>query len=159
MPLFVNNFNFAKGYNRFAVIYDGGNARINGFSGELDYKASDDLDIFGKVDLKDYSLATEAQAWNLPKFTLTAGTAIHINDKVSVNGSVLFRGTTYDKLSATQIATINSFADFSGGVEYKFTSRLLIFGRVNNIFNTSQQTWLYYPNYGFNIFGGVGYKF
>ena len=111
------------------------------------------------MELKDYSMATEAEAWNLPKFTLTAGTAIHINDKVSITGSVLFRGTTYDRLSATQIVTINSFADLSGGVEYKFNSRLVIFGKVNNILNTTYQTWLYYPDYGFNIFGGVGYKF
>jgi hypothetical protein len=159
MALFVNNFNFTKGYNRFAVIYDGGSARVSGFNGELDYKPADNLDIFGRVELKDYQLATEAQPWNLPKFTLTAGTAININDKVKVTGSVLFRSATEDRLSATQTATIGSFADLSGGVEYKATNRLSIFGQVNNILNSTYQTWLYYPNYGFNIFGGVGYKF
>lgn len=159
MPLFVNNFDFTKGYNRFKVVYDGGSSRINGFNGELDYKPSDDLDIFGRIELKDYQLATEALAWNLPKFVLTAGTAIHINDKVNVTGSVLFRSNTQDRLSATQTISLNSFADLSGGVEYKATSRLSIFGQVNNILNSTYQTWLYYPNYGFNIFGGVGYKF
>lgn len=159
MALFVNDFDFTKGYNRFKVEYDGGSARINGFNGELDYKPADDLDIFGRVELKDYQMATEAQAWNLPKFVLTAGTAIHINDKVSITGSVIFRSSTQDRLSATQIATLGSFADLNGGVEYKATSRLSIFGQVNNILNSGYQTWLYYPNYGFNIFGGVGYKF
>ncbi|MEO6521483.1 MAG: hypothetical protein ABIN91_07395 [Mucilaginibacter sp.] len=159
MPLFVNDFNFAVGSNRFKVIYDGGVARVSGLNGELDYKPSDDLDIFGRIELKDYQLATEAQPWNLPKFTLTAGTAIHINDKVNVTGSVVFRGTRQDRLSPTQIVTLNSFADLSGGVEYKVTTRISIFGQVNNILSNSYQTWLYYPNYGFNIFGGAGYKF
>jgi hypothetical protein len=159
MPLFVNDFNFATGSNRFKVIYDGGVARVSGFNGELDYKPSDDLDIFGRVELKDYQMATEAQPWNLPKFTLTAGTAIHINDKVNVTGSVVFRGTRQDRLSPTQIVSLDSFADLSGGVEYKVTSRISIFGQVNNILSNSYQTWLYYPNYGFNIFGGAGYKF
>jgi len=159
MPLFVNDFNFAVGSNRFKVIYDGGVARVNGLNGELDYKPSDDLDIFGRIELKDYQLATEAQPWNLPKFTLTAGTAIHINDKVNVTGSVVFRGARQDRLSPTQIVTLDSFADLSGGVEYKVTSRISIFGQVNNILSNSYQTWLYYPNYGFNIFGGAGYKF
>ena len=159
MALFVNDFDFTKGYNRFKLEYDGGSARINGFNGELDYKPADDLDIFGRVELKDYQLASEAQAWNLPKFVLTAGTDIHINDKVNVTGSVIFRSSTQDRLSATQIATLGSFADLNGGIEYKATSRLSIFGQVNNILNSGYQTWLYYPNYGFNIFGGVGYKF
>lgn len=159
MPLFVNSFNFATGYNRFNVIYDGGSARVSGFNGELDYKPADDLDIFGRIELKDYQLATEAQPWNLPKFVLTAGTAININDKVKVTGSVLFHSDMQDRLSATQTVTIGSFADLSGGVEYKATNRLSIFGQVNNILNSTYQTWLYYPNYGFNIFGGVGYKF
>ena len=171
MPLFVSNFmgynpigliypsNTVKGYNRFAVIYDGGTAKVNGFSGELDYKTSGDLDIFGKVDLKDYQLASEAQAWNLPKFTLTAGTTVRINSLVSVHGSVLFRGNTTDRISATQAVEVGSFADLSGGVEYKATKRLSVFGQVNNLLNNSYQSWLYYPNYGFNIFGGVGYKF
>ena len=51
------------------------------------------------------------------------------------------------------------FADLNGGVEYKVTDRISIFGQVNNILNTTNQVWLYYPNYGFNIFGGVGFHF
>jgi outer membrane cobalamin receptor len=95
----------------------------------------------------------------LPKFTLTAGTAIHINDKVNITGSVVFRGNRVDRLSATQTVNLDSFMDLSGGVEYKVTNRISIFGQVNNILANSYQTWLYYPNYGFNIFGGAGYKF
>jgi outer membrane cobalamin receptor len=159
MALFVNNFDFTKGYNRFKVIYDNGNSRVSGFNGELDYKPSDDLDIFGRIELKDYQLATEAQPWNLPKFILTAGTAIHINDKVSVTGSLVFRGSRQDRLSATQLVTLNSFMDLNGGVEYKINTRISIFGQVNNLLSNSYQTWLYYPNYGFNVFGGAGYKF
>jgi hypothetical protein len=159
MPLFVSNFNFAQGYNRFTVIYDDGNARVNGFNGELDYKPADDLDIFGRVEFKNYQLASEAQPWNLPKFTLTAGTTIHINDQISVHGSLVFRGDTEDRLANNQVVNINSYADLSGGIEYKINTRVSIFGQVNNILNNDYQTWLYYPNYGFNIFGGVGYKF
>lgn len=155
MPLFVSAFDFTKGYNRFNVIYDNGRSRVNGFNGELDYKASDDLNIFGRVEFKDYQLASEAQAWNLPNFRLTAGTTIHINKQININGSLVFRGTTQDKTGVT----LSSFADISGGIEYKATNQIFIFGQVNNLLDNNYQTWLYYPNYGFNIFGGVGYKF
>lgn len=160
MPLFVSNFNSTNTYNRFNVIYDNGKARVSGFNGELDYKASDDFDIFGRVEIKDYQLASEAQAWNLPNFKLTAGTTIHITKQLNVNGSLMFRGSTYDRTGATnQIANIKSFADISGGIEYKATNKFSVFAQVNNLLSNDSQTWLYYPNYGFNIFGGVGYKF
>lgn len=165
LPLFVSNFN-AEG-NKFAVVYDEGTARINGFDGELDYKASDDLDIFGHVEFKDYQLAKQAQAWNMPKFKLTAGTIIHISSLIDVTGSLVFRGQTYDQTYAAALVqsktvaptTLSSFADLSGGIDYKATSKFSIFVKVNNILNSANQSWLYYPDYGFNIFGGVGFAF
>jgi hypothetical protein len=163
MPLFVSDFDFSKGYNRFKVIYDGGRSRVNGFTGELDLKASDDLDLFGRVEFKDYQMATVAQPWNLPKFKLTAGTVIHISNLVDVTGSLLIRGNALDPhpISATSSAptTIGSFADLSGGVQYKASSRFIVFVHVNNLLNGTNQTWLYYPDYGFNVFGGVGFSF
>jgi hypothetical protein len=167
MPLFVSDFSATN--NKFGVIYDNGNSRVSGFNGELDVKISDDLDIFGRVEFRDYQMASEAEPWNLPKFKLTAGTTIHITKQLSINGTLLFRGNAYDRiftssLSSTPAATptiipISSFADLSGGIEYRITNRISIFGQVNNILNTTNQVWLYYPNYGFNIFGGVGFHF
>jgi hypothetical protein len=161
MPLFVSDFDFTKGYNRFTVIYDDGKSRVNGFNGELDYKASEDLDIFGRVEFKDYQMATVAEPWNLPKFKLTGGAVIHISDKVDITGTLLIRGSAFDPSPiATGAPTlIGSFADLSGGVEYKATNKISVFVHVNNILNGTNQMWLYYPDYGFNIFGGVGFAF
>jgi outer membrane receptor for ferric coprogen and ferric-rhodotorulic acid len=171
MPLMVSNFN-AEG-NKFTVIYDDGKARVNGFNGELDFKATDDFNIFGRVEIKDYQLASEKEPWNLPKFLLTAGTAIHIDSKLTVTGSLLIRGATNDRLMllvpSTSASTtpvynqvkqpINGFGDLSGSVEYKINRKFSVFAQANNILSSSYQNWLYYPNYGFNIFGGVGYSF
>lgn len=168
LPLIVSNFDFANGFNRFKVIYDGGRAKISGFNGELDYKASDDVDVFGRVEIKDYKLATEAQPWNLPKFKLTAGTNLHISNKVNLNGTLVFRGDTKDfttdpfitgGAATTRVVSLSSFADINAGVEYKATSRVGVFVKVNNLLNGNNQSWLYYPDYGFNIFGGVSYGF
>jgi outer membrane receptor protein involved in Fe transport len=160
MPLIVNNF--ANEFNKFTLIYDDGKARISGFNGELDFKASEDVNVYGRVEFKDYKLASEAQPWNLPKLLITAGTTIHINDKVDVNGSLLFRGAAKDRpilAGGTVPVNIASFADMSGGANYKVNKQLSVFVQANNILNTTSRTWVYYPNYGFNIFGGVGYAF
>ncbi|TWR27819.1 hypothetical protein FPZ42_00995 [Mucilaginibacter achroorhodeus] len=164
LPLFVNNF-AAEG-NKFQVIYDNGDARVSGFNGELDYKASDDFNLYGRIEVKDYKMASEAQPWNLPKFVLTAGTTIHINDKVDINGSLMFRGSTQDPLQLTGSTATNplytqipSFTDLSGGATYKVNKQLSVFVQANNILNAGNKSWVYYPAYGFNIFGGVGYAF
>lgn len=165
MPLFVSNFgvNGQPSSNRYSVIYDNGSARVSGFNGELDYKASDAFSLFGRVEFKDYEMASEQVAWNLPKFKATAGTVIHINSKISINGTMLLRGDTYDRVTTapnvTKPVDIASFVDLSGGVEYKINNRLSIFAQANNLLNTTNQVWLYYPDYGFNVFGGVGYHF
>jgi hypothetical protein len=164
LPLFVNNF--AATTNKYQVIYDNGDARVSGFNGELDFKASEDVNVYGRVEFKDYKMASEAQPWNLPKFILTAGTSIHVNDKVDINGSLMFRGSTKDPLQVTGstpttpvYTDVKSFADLSGGVTYKINKQFSVFAQANNILNASSKTWVYYPNYGFNIFGGVGYAF
>lgn len=163
MPLFVNTFDETAVNNKFGVIYDLGRSRVSGFNGELDFKATDDFNIFGRVEFKDYKMNTEIEAWNLPKFKLTAGTVIRINDKVNVTGSLVLRGSTYDKWideeNVVRRASISSYVDLNGGVEYKATKQLSIFVQANNLLNNTNPTWLYYNNYGFNIFGGVGYAF
>jgi hypothetical protein len=172
LPLIVSDFGAQGKGNRFAVVYDNGKSRINGFTGEIDYKASDDVNVFGMIEYKQYQLATEAEPWNLPKFKLIGGTILHINNKVDITGTLLFRGSTYDRVNQLQTnravavpiyvltpVTISSFADLSGGVDYKATNKFTVFVKVNNILSTTNQTWLYYPDYGFNIFGGVGFAF
>jgi len=163
MPLFVSDFDLAKGYNRFTVIYDDGKSRVNGLTTELDYKASDDFDIFGRAEFKQYQMATVAQPWNLPSFKLTGGTTIHISNQVNVTGIMFVRGSALDPYSIAgtdgKSTTIGSFVDLSGEVEYKATKRLSVFVHVNNLLDGTNASWLYYPDYGFNIFGGVGFKF
>jgi hypothetical protein len=167
MPLFVSGLTAPNTYNHFSVEYDNGRATVTGFNGELDYKASEDLDIFGRVEIKDYKLATEAQPWNLPKFKLSAGTNINISDKVKLTATLLFRGDTKDYTfngassvtTTPTIISLKSFADINAGAEYKVNRRFGIFVQANNLLNTTYSTWLYYPEYGFNIFGGVSYGF
>jgi len=117
MPLFVSNFDLAKGDNRFTVIYDDGKSRVSGLTTELDYKASDDFDIFGRAEFKQYQMATVAEPWNLPSFKLTGGTTIHISSQVNVTGTVFVRGSALDPypIAGTdgKPTTIGSFVDLS----------------------------------------------
>ncbi|MGI4022309.1 MAG: hypothetical protein ACRYFA_12450 [Janthinobacterium lividum] len=163
LPLYVNNFDFSRGRNKFAVIYDGGKSTVTGFNGDLDFKASETLNIFGRLEYRKYALATEAEAWNLPTAKVTAGTNIHLNKKITINGALLIRGTTKDRIYTTATAfnviTLPSFADLSGGIDYKISKRISIFAQANNLLANKYQAYLYYPANGFNIFGGASIGF
>ncbi|MEO6850465.1 MAG: hypothetical protein ABI203_06780 [Mucilaginibacter sp.] len=165
LPLFINNS--ATGYNNFTVVYDGGNSTITGFDGEIDYKLSGTFDIFGRTEFRNYKLATQTNPWNMPNFKLTTGASVNVSPKVSITGSVLYRGSTTDVTNLptgtvgapTTTATIPSFAQVNAGFEYKATNKISVFVHANNILNTTNQTWLFYPGFGFNIFGGIGLHF
>jgi hypothetical protein len=75
---------------------------------------------------------------------------------------LLFRGNTQDRplTAASSVpVSIASYADLSGGVTYKVNKKISVFVQANNILNTNSQTYLYYPNNWFNIFGGIGFAF
>lgn len=164
MPLFVNDFNLTTGYNRFKVIYDEGRSRVSGLTGELDYKISEDMDLFGRIEFKDYKMAT-TEPFFLPKVVFKGGTNFKIGDKITVSGTLLVRGevqsapNAQNALNSTLPATIDGFVDLSAGADYKLPKRFSVFIHANNLLNSTSQTWLYYPDYGFNVFGGVGYSF
>ena len=171
MPLLLLDSS-SYNHNQFGIVYDNGTATITGVNGELDVKVSDAVNVFGRVEYKDYKMASEAEPWNLPKFKLTAGTQLHITKQLSINGTLLFRGSTFDRTTPVvvnnpgggttttfNLVPISSFADLSGGVEYKINNIFSIFGQVNNILNSNPQIWRNYQGYGFNIFGGVGAHF
>lgn len=163
MPLFVSNFDFNNGYNRFTVIYAIGSSIVNGVNAELDYKMTEQVDFFGRAEFKQYTMANNEPAWNLPTKKITGGAIIRIGKLVTVTGTAALRGSVMDPdgepgIGATP-ATLKSFTDVSGGIQYKASKRFSIFVNANNILNTSNQRWLYYPDYGFNIFGGISARF
>ena len=160
MPLFVNDFNLATGYNRFKVMYDEGRSRVSGLTGELDYKISEDMDIFGRIEFKDYKMAT-TEPFFLPKVVFKGGTNFKIGDNISISGTLLVRGSVQSAPTGTTTlpAEIDGFADLSAGADYKLPKGFSVFIHANNLLNSTSQTWLYYPDYGFNAFGGVSYSF
>jgi hypothetical protein len=162
MPLFVSNFDFANGYNRFTVIYANGTSIVSGINAELDYKATEQVDFFGRAEFKQYTMADNQQPWNLSSKKITGGAIIRIGELVTVTGTAALRGSAIDPYvapGATTATTLKSFGDLSGSIQYKASKRFSIFVNANNILNTSNQRWLYYPDYGFNIFGGVSARF
>jgi outer membrane cobalamin receptor len=160
LQLFVNSQSLT---NRFETVYDNGESNILGFEGEINVKASEFLNLNGKAQLLNYTLATEKEAWFKPSLRLMSNAKFQINRKVIVDAEVLFQDNVYARVNGTPgtfaSKSIDGFIDLSAGAEYKVNSKIGVYIRANNLIGQQYQRFLYYPRLGMNVLGGVNYAF
>lgn len=160
LQLFVNSPTLT---NRFETVYDNGESNILGLEGEINVKASEFLNLNGKAQLLNYTLASEKEAWFKPSLRLMSNAKFQINRKVIVDAEVLFQDNVYARVNGTPgtfaSKSIDGFIDLSAGAEYKVTSKIGVYIRANNLLGQQYQRFLYYPRLGMNVLGGVNYAF
>ncbi|WP_411274383.1 TonB-dependent receptor [Daejeonella sp.] len=157
--LFVNN---PAVINRFDAIYD--NSKIFGLNGQFNVKASELLSLTGKAEIYNYELENEKQAWFKPNLRLSTNARFDLNEKVIIDGELLFQGETSARTPGTfsnpvNVVKIKSFMDVSAGAEYRINNKLGVFLRANNLLGQSYQKYLYYSRLGLTLFGGLNYSF
>lgn len=179
LPLFVNDMNTPFQFN---MVYDGNpddKVSYFGIEGEMNVRLSQLVNIGGRINIDNYTTVSQEDAWFTPKLRFAANARFNISEKLYIDAEALFHGMSYakgydydmslyDPTNPTSSAvipgsykkvTIPEFFDLSAGAEYKATSQLGVFVKVNNIFNKEYQRYLYYPRMGFNMIGGVNYSF
>ncbi len=169
LPLFVNSMETP--FN-FDLIYDGDAdqaVKHVGIEGEINVRLSALVNLGGRLNIDNYTMAKQDVAWHMPKMRLAANARFNISQKLYIDAEALFHGLTYAKewtyLDVNTVPTdfnranVASFLDLSGGAEYKATKQLGIFVKANNILNTEYSRYLYYPKLGFNILGGINFSF
>ena len=142
----------------------------------MNIRISEMVSLGGTINLNEYDLKGETEAWYLPKMKLSANSRINISDRVYVDAELFYHGQTYANVPdyiepilpilphippvrTYSTESFPGFLDLSGGINIKFTDRIGVFGRINNIFNANYQRYLYYPSLGMNIIGGVNFAF
>lgn len=161
LMLFVNN---PAEVNRFDAIYDKGSSKIFGLNGQFNVKASELLSLNGKAEIYNYELENEKEAWFKPNLRLTTNARFDLNEKVIIDGELLFQGETSARTPGSftdpvNIVKIKSFMDISAGAEYRVNNKIGVFLRANNLLGKSYQKYLYYSRLGLNLFGGLNYSF
>lgn len=161
LPFFVNN---ATTPEKFDVIYDE-ETSVVGFEGEVNIRVSETVNLGGKLNITEYTLAAENFAWFMPKAQVSSFARINIGDKVFIDGEVLFTGET--KAKEFDINDINNFAvknmpafvDLSSAIEYRIDRKFGIYVRANNLLGNGYERYLHYPRLGLNVIGGLNYSF
>ena len=158
------NEDYAFG-NSFQVVYD--DTKTVSFYGELKADFSDVVTFGVNGTFSSYTNEFQEEAWNLPAIKLSSTLDFNITEKWYAGANVFYVGERKDQKLNSDIVyitppspiTLDSYFDVNAHVGFKYSERLNVFLRANNITNKAYQKWLDYPVQGFQVVLGVNYKF
>lgn len=148
--------------NSFSVVYD--DIKNINFFGEVEWDVSKNLVIGANGEFNTYTPKQQEFAWNLPKLKSElfakyktpkwhAGTTIYF---ASNRKDVQFAGA-FPSLSIP--INLGKYFDVNLNGGYKFSDNLSAFIKINNIFNNNYLRFTNYNVQGFQVLGGITYKF
>lgn len=155
-----------KGYeygNSFNIYYD--DVKTTSIFTEIEYDYSNNLSFGLQGTYNIYTLENAIEPWNLPTIETSISTKYKKN-KWFANADIFYVSERKDGLyrnqfpsALSEIEIIDSFVDinFNGG--YHFNDKFSTFLKLNNILNTDYQRFANFNTQGFQILGGIAYKF
>lgn len=160
-----------KGYyygNSFEVFYD--DVKTIGIFGELNIDINRNFSLGINAEVYDYSTETENPAWNLPNLTGSLFMDYQIGKQWFMGANLFFVGEREDIATVAvqnvppvdfpaTLVTLDSYFDANAHIGYRFNEQLSVFVKANNIANNNYLRWANYPVQGFQVLGGVTYKF
>ncbi len=152
MPLFLNDAQ--ADYGRFRVQYD--TMSLFTISGNVSY---DKIKNFTATLQGAYHIYSRTN-FGLPN--LDANLILRysaLKKKLLLRGEFYAVGGINYLDSAGVTGTIKPLLDLNFGAEYKVTKNIGLFVNLNNLLNNKRERWSRYPQFGFNVMGGVTVKF
>jgi hypothetical protein len=153
--------------NAFDVVYD--NAGIFNLSTEFSYISGKDLSVVLKGNFYNYNLERLKFASQMPTFDLTATTNFRIIERLTGFADLGIIGNRkaliyyFDLLSNTGPVihefSIDPTIRINLGATYDYSSKLKLFGRVDNLLNRQNEQWLGYTSQGLRLMAGATYSF
>jgi len=155
-----------KGYefgNSFSYIYD--DVTTFSISGELTVDVNRNLVVGANGMFNSYTLTNQAEAWNLPQISGEIF-AKYKRNKWYANTNIFFVSDRKDieysgihPSSVSNIVTLKSFVDLNLNGGYHFNDKFTAFIKMNNVLNSDYQRFSKFDVQGFQVLGGISYKF
>jgi hypothetical protein len=159
LALFVNDYSLSADGKRFGVVYDA-NVQALSLDAFIRYQIGN---VFGLSAsgtwFNFYHTETFDKAYHEPMLRLGGNMYIHPVEKLHINVNADFWDGIYALKADGSNDKLPAFLDLSANAEYNIIPRLSIFVQLNNILGTQYQRWNQYQAYGFNIIGGLRFKF
>lgn len=171
LSFFVNNYDnnlFASDTSKFTLVYDDKSTVFN-INGELGFKFSEIYTLGSRLDLYQYDLSTQAEAWHRPTWEIRVNNQLTPIDGLLVQANLNFmgglkaRGNDLSDILGEpgpyEVVNLKTIADLQLKADYQITNRFSVFAEGNNILNGNNTRWLNYPVRGIQLIGGVSMKF
>lgn len=169
-PLFMARETRYKGVqygDQFVVVYD----RVDqlDIGGELRYSHDEHINVHGGLHVFSYKTDEQAEAWNLPIYSINLGAVYDFQDKLLLKVEAEFLGRRkmarslppdWNDLSPEPEATeAGGLVDIYLGLEYRYTKRLSVFLDFSNLSASKYERWYHYPVQRGLLLGGASFAF
>jgi len=143
--------------NRFNVLYSGATQLKIGV--RANYNVRNLVNVQFKGAYNGWEVASEAYAWNKPKWEANLSTDFRINHDLSISANVFYEGERYAKLGNLLPIRMHDKVDINIGAAYSYNDWFTAFIKVNNLINNPYQDFYGYDVQGFNTLVGFAFSF
>ncbi|MBN1952774.1 MAG: hypothetical protein JW801_16345 [Bacteroidales bacterium] len=162
MPFYVNYVDSINFRNQFIMVEDNPD-RIR-LHLEFNWVPLPELELLLRSNYYSYTLYIQEHPWHMPNFDLSFTTRYNYREKFYAELDFILLGKRY-------AATVNEEGVFEPSLEldpvydlnlkleYRYSDILSFFLQGNNLINQHYYLWNQYRSHGFNVLGGISYKF
>lgn len=144
--------------NLFGIISENGKQFT--VKGELNITPTERFAMLFKAMYHKWTLDYIEEAWYKPKYEIALNSRFYPIERLLVTVGVDVQSERYAFNQTTKAKEkLDVLVDVNLGAEYKLSSRLSVYGKLNNVAGQDYRRWLGYSSHRFNATAGVTFKF
>ena len=156
VPLFLNDNFDGKSF----VITNERKLKNFQIHGDMNFINQDKFTLTAGLDLNTYTgLKDNTKAWGLYPLKLNSSVRWYAFDQLLVKGDLVAFSGGKAQNSDLSSRNMKGGTDLSLGAEFKINKQFSAWADFNNVLNSHYERWNNYPVYGFQVMGGVIYRF
>lgn len=146
--------------NMMNAVYDAG-SRI-GVEAELTYTLQKNVKIMAGGSFYSYSLDSLSQPYHKPLSRFNLGATTKISSKITLEAEIIGFGKRHaldvSGITPTDV-TLDPFIDLNAGISYQLKEQFAVWLNGTNLLNNHYERYYQYPVQGWQVMGGLTYKF
>ncbi len=141
----------------FAILLDNGEAIE--WNGGLKYAVNEDFSISAEGTWYNYYKHSFEKVFGEPAVRLKGYASWRLTDELLITSYAEVLDKIWNLNASDVVVEQRGVFDLGAAGEYTFASRFSVFLRADNLLGRKNERWLGYPSFGFNIYGGLRFRF
>jgi hypothetical protein len=156
MPLFINDNFDGKSF----VVSNESSLKNLQIHGDMNFISQDKFTLTAGLDLNTYTgLKDNTKAGGLYPLKLNGSFRWNAFEQVIIKGDLSAFSGAKALLPDNSVKDMKGGTDLSAGAEFKINKQFSAWLDFNNVLNSKYERWNNYPVYGFQVIGGIIFRF